>query len=369
MKIKYLSLLISIGFLLINQICFGQPNAKEQAAIDEFGKQLSTDLTKDNLHGSISVAIVKGEHIIWSGAFGYARMKENVAADTSTIYRIGSITKTFTATLLMQLVQEGKLKLDDPVENYLPEVKTLIGYADVSKITFRQLASHTSGLSREPSIKGADAGPLNEWEKKVLVCIPQTSFKGKPGGQFLYSNIGFAILGVALSRVAGMSYIQMVQQRIFNPLHMANSFFELPENKLKHLAEGMSNDEHSVNTTKPLHELKGRGYKVPNGGIFCTAIDLAKFATIFISNSTVLNAESLKQMQEVPPGGERYGLGLGVYKYEDMDLIGHDGSVPGYTSAMFIEKGSGYAVILMRNYNTGNTNLTGLSQQLLKTLK
>ncbi|NCD71449.1 serine hydrolase domain-containing protein [Mucilaginibacter agri] len=368
MKIKYLTLLLVVIFPLFNQLCFGQLNPKEKTAIDDFGKQLATDLIKDNLHGSISVAVVKGSSVIWSGAFGYARMKENVAADTNTIYRIGSITKTFTAALLMQLVQEGRVKLDDPIEKYLPEIKNLIGYDSTIKITFRQLASHTSGLSREPNMKGADAGPLNEWEQKTLTSINKTSFIDIPGARFSYSNIGFAILGVALSRVASVPYIQMVQDRIFNPLHMADSFFALPENKLSHLAEGISNDEHSVNTSKPLQELKGRGYKVPNGGIYSTPNDLARFAIAFTSNSKLLNSESLKQMQIIPPGGERYGLGLGVYNYEGIDLIGHDGSVPGYTSTMFIEKTSGYAVILMRNYNSGSTDLTGAAQQLLKAL-
>lgn len=366
MKIKHLVLLASILFC---QLSFGQLTPKTSAVISLIGSQISSDLQKDNLHGSISVAILKKDQVIWAGAFGYAKMEQDVRADTNNIYRIGSITKVFTATLLMQLVEEGKIKLDDPVENYLPEIKNLNGYNKYSKVTFRQLASHTAGLKREPDLHGADVGPLDQWEQKVLACIPKTSYNSKPGEQFLYSNIGFAMLGLAISRATGVPYMQMVQQRILDPLHMNDTYFALPEDKLPRLAEGMSNGNGEVNVDLPVRELKGRGYRVPNGGIYSTPRDLAKFAMSLIGKPDLLTPKSRKQMQEVPPGGEKYGLGLMLYKSADLDVIGHNGSVPGYTSEMAIDQSSGYAVILMRNYNIGGTNLTTIAHLFLKALK
>ena len=120
---------------------------------------------------------------------------KDINADTGTIYRIGSITKTFIAAILMQLIEEGKVKLDDPVEKYMPEIKTLKGYSDKTIITLRQLASHTSGLEREPDMPGANRGPVDQWESKLLSCIPHTSFNSIPGIRFQYSNIGYALLG------------------------------------------------------------------------------------------------------------------------------------------------------------------------------
>lgn len=366
MKIKHLFLLLII---LSTQFSFAQLNPKITAVIKQFGEQLNSDLQKDNLHGSISAAIVKNNQIIWSGAFGYAKFEENVPADTDNIYRIGSITKTFTAALLMLLVEDGKVKLDDPVENYLPEAKKLIGYDQDHKITFRQLASHTSGLNREPDMKGADAGPLGQWEEKVLICITKTSFRSKPGEQFWYSNIGYAILGLALSRATGVPYMQMVQQRIFAPLKMDNTSFLLSDDKILHLAEGNSNGGNKNNTAQPVAELKGRGYKVPNGGIYSPPRDLAKFAMALNGKISLLNAQSRKQMQELPPGGKNYGLGLRLYKDQGLDMMEHDGSVPGYVAEMAIDKSSGFAVILMRNYNSGSTDLNATSNSLLKALR
>jgi CubicO group peptidase (beta-lactamase class C family) len=360
--------LLSI-LLFFCQLCFGQLNNKVAPVVTAFGNQLTADINSDNLQGSISIAILKNGHVIWVSAFGSAARDKNIAADTNTIYRIGSITKTFTATIMMMLVEEGKLKLDDPIENYLPEIKNLKGYVDAGKITFRQLASHTSGLKREPDMMGANVGPDSLWETKLLSCIPNTSFNSKPGQEYLYSNMGYAILGLALSRVSGVPYIQLVQQRIFIPLHMADTFFELPENKRGRLAEGMENSEGDVNTKLPFREINGRGYRVPNGGIFSTPRDLAKFVASLNGGPALLTPKSLRQMQSVPYNGKNYGLGLMIVNRRDLDVIVHNGSVPGYTSQFAIEQQSGYGVILMRNYNKGSTNLEAVSLNLLRQLK
>jgi len=369
MKTKFNVLVLLFFFTALRQLSFAQLDPKIDNVISQFGNRLTFDLNTDNINGSISVAVIKNDKLIWCGAFGYADKEDDIIADTNTIYRIGSITKTFTATLLMQLVEEGKLKLDEPVENYLPEIKNLNGYSEAGKITFRQLASHTAGLKREPDIDGANVGPTDQWEEKLLACIPHTSFNSKPGEQYLYSNMGFAILGLALSRVTGIPYIKMIQQQILVPLHMDDTFFYLPQNKRTRLARGLDNEKGEVNTQIPLSELEGRGYRVPNGGLFSTPKDLAKFVLSLMGKPSLLTAKSSRQVQDIPAGGKNYGLGLMILNNSLWDVIGHNGEVPGYTSQFLIDKQSGYAVILMRNYNTGSTNLHKAALELLKALK
>jgi CubicO group peptidase (beta-lactamase class C family) len=369
MKAKLYFVIIFVSLTIFRLPCHAQ-DAKVMPILNEFGKELASQLNNENLHASISVAVIKNNRIIWLNAYGYASINSDVPADTASIYRIGSITKTFTATLLLQLVQEGKLKLDDPVENYLPEIKRLSGYAHNGPVTFRQLASHTAGLDREPYMDGADVGPLDKWESKLMECIPNTSFNSKPGTAFLYSNMGYAILGFALERITGVPYMQMVQDRIFTPLHMDDTFFALPADKAARLTEGIDNSKAgTINTILPRQELKGRGYRVPNGGIFSTPKDLAKFVMTMIGKPALISEESFTQMQEVPPGGKKYGLGLMLYNNGEVNIIGHNGSVPGYTSQFAIEKQSGYAVILIRNYNTGTISLERTAYNLLKLLK
>ena len=168
--------------------------------LDQLETELKADLMKDSVGGGISVAIVKGDKIIWSKAFGYADSENQVLADTTTIYRAGSISKSFTAFLMMQLVDDAVISLDDPIEKYLPEIKQLKGYSPTTRITFLELASHTSGLSREPQLKDANAGAIADWERKVLASIPSSQFESVHGTKYSYSNIGFGILGLALSR-------------------------------------------------------------------------------------------------------------------------------------------------------------------------
>ncbi len=304
------------------QFCTGQESSRDSRVITQFANQLNSDTKKDDVHGCISAAIIKNGKVIWAGAYGYTTKNKNIAADTNTIYRIGSITKTFTAVILMQLVEERKVKLDDPVEKYLPEIKSLKGYSDKTIITLRQLASHTSGLKREPDMPGAGLGPVDQWETKLLSSIPYTSFKTSPGTSFQYSNIGYALLGLTLERASGVPFIQMVQQRIFIPLHMNNTFFLVPEIRMAELAEGFVNSEKNLkeqNKQKPfiaggaVDSTLG-GYTVPCGGIYSTSIDLAKFVIALMGKTPLLERESLQEMLVTPPGGQLLWFGSYAFK-------------------------------------------------------
>jgi CubicO group peptidase (beta-lactamase class C family) len=209
----------------------------------------------------------------------------------------------------MQLVQEGKLRLDDPADRYIPELRDLHGYSSQYRFTLRQLASHTSGLDRELILKGANTGPVDQWENKALACIPLTSFYGFPGSQFEYSNIGFALLGLALERAAGVPFTQLVQDRIFTPLHMDNTFFAVPDDKRHQLAHGIENrTAGQINTRLPMMQMEGMGYHVPSGGIWSTPSDLAKFLIALTQTDALLRPKSVREMLSVPLGGETMGL-------------------------------------------------------------
>jgi CubicO group peptidase (beta-lactamase class C family) len=374
MKLKalFIEFVFICALIIPYQYCSGQESSRDSSLITRFGDRLSNDVKKDDVHGSISAAIIKNGKIVWAGAFGYATRDKDIAADTNTIYRIGSITKTFTAVILMQLVEERKVKLDDPVEKYLPEIRSLNGYSDKTIITLRQLASHTSGLKREPTMPGAALGPVDQWESKLLSCIPYTSFTSSPGIRYQYSNIGNALLGLTLERASGIPYIQMVQQRIFIQLHMDNTFFSIPENKMAELAEGIINIKEELrDQINQIPSLKGvldstlSGYTIPCGGIYSTAPDLAQFVMALMGKTPLLQPESLREMQVIAPGGRYYGLGLILGRYKKLDFIGHGGFAPGYIAQFSIEKNNVYAAVLLRNYNRGKTNLVVGSRKLL----
>jgi CubicO group peptidase (beta-lactamase class C family) len=265
---------------------------------NEFGREIQKDIQADSMGGSISVAIVHQNRIVWSRAYGYADKEQNVLADTSTIYRIGSISKSLTAFLMLLLVEKGLLKLDDPIERYLPEIIKLKGYNPRNKITFLELATHTSGLEPEPELPDAAVGPVRNWENKVLECLPATAIKTRPGKRFHYSNIGYAILGLALSRAAKQSFITLMEENIFVPLQMTNSYFEVPEEKISRLAEGIANGRAGeIDRETPNREQHNRGYKIPNGGVYSTSNDLSRFILSNMGFYSLLTPKDLGLMQ------------------------------------------------------------------------
>lgn len=343
--------------------------------IKDFQDQLQADLEDDNIRGCVSAAVIKGDSILWSKAFGVSNRSPGREADSNTIFRVGSVTKSFTAILMMQLEADGLLNIDDPVEQYLPAVKSLKGYSDSTRFSFKQLAAHTAGLEREPDWEDAYTGPIQDWEQKLLMSIPKTAFRSKPGEGYSYSNIGYGILGLALSRVADKSYIELIEERIFEPLGMNNSYFVVPKEKWDHLARGMEGGPFGeLNLDTPEEEHQGRGYKVPNGAIYSTPNDLARFLMASMGYYDILSDSRLRSMQEPALIEEEswwqgYGLGFRLLRDTTISTAGHTGAVSGYTANFMFEKEREYGVVIMRNYNWGMTNVDLRAFALLRRLK
>ena len=187
----------------------------------------------------MTIGIVQGKDLVWTKSYGDADMERKLPADADTIYRIGSITKMFTALMLEQLVDAGKVHLSDPAEKYLPAVKLVPGATpDAPPITLMQLATHTSGLGREPDHTAKYVqGPVADWgEDAERGAAWKTHYIADPGASFSYSNIGYAVLGAALSRAAGEPYIEYVPRHIFAPLGMTHSALERNDAMLPHLS-------------------------------------------------------------------------------------------------------------------------------------
>src|SRR6185503_17943788 len=183
--------------------------ATRSAAIEAFRDRIKADVAADNV-GSITAAVVVGDSIVWAEGFGWADRDKHIPAGPNTIYRLGSVSKSFTAIVLAQLVDRKVIALDDPVERYFPEIRGLANPRPGAKpVTFRQLASHTAGIIREPALPGAASGPIAEWESKILASIPTTSFDALPGARYSYSNIGYGMLGLALSRAAHVPFMKL----------------------------------------------------------------------------------------------------------------------------------------------------------------
>ncbi len=364
-------------FLTISVAGCAQSQYSEfEPVLKQFEALLAEGVVADSV-GAISAGVVVGDQLIWAKGFGMADRERGIPADAETIYRTGSISKSFTAVVLAQLAEQGVLDLDDPVEKYLPVIEYLTDKPEGTEpITLRQLASHTAGLIREPRLPRAAAGPIEVWEDKIIASIPFTAFQSPPGERYSYSNIGFGMLGLTISRAAEIPFIELVCDLIFDPLGMASSTFIITPGLEGRLSTGYQvRRDGTINSEFPALEHAGRGYKVPNGGIYSTVGDLARFISGMTgtSRTPILSEAGRKEMQifQTPisvrsADSTGYGLGFSLRVTEEgLHLVSHGGSVAGYNAHMVFDPVSTIGVVLLRNYNGGSVNLGRVASDLL----
>lgn len=345
------------------------------ANLDDFAVQLAADVEADGVGGIVAGVMVDGD-LVWARAFGLADRDRSLPLGTASILRTGSISKSITAMLMMRLVDRGVLTLDDPVEDHLREIRVLLGApSEGPAITFRHLASHTAGIAREPELPGAATGPITLWEDKVIASLAETRYDTVPGARYRYSNIGFGALGLALSRAAGRPFMDLVEEEIFLPLGMTGSAFVIGDLESRLAAGYVNRPGGTVDASQPAREHAGRGYKVPNGGVYSTVADLGRFmgALCGVPGLTILSDEGRREMLRVqtPEDPSRgYGLGLSL----EIDSAGrtiasHGGSVAGYTAHIAVDPDACIGVAILRNYQRGATNLRSATHDLLRAVR
>jgi CubicO group peptidase (beta-lactamase class C family) len=347
-------------------------------ALSGLDSLVNAEFAKDSL-GSITVGVIAGSQLVWTHSYGFADMKTHRLANRGTVYRIGSITKPFTAVMLMQLIDAGKIQLSDPVERYLPEI-TQIGSKPpgAPPFTFLQLATMTAGLAAEPRAEGPFwTGSVAHWETTLISALPHTDYRSFPGTEYSYSNIGYAILGAALSHAAGVPYTEWERTRVLEPLGMQRTRFEIDPTIASDVATGyMVNDDGSLDDSTAAREGRdGRGFKVPNGAIFTTVDDLARFVAFELGHgpATVLPPERLDSafhgfVATSADLNRGYGLGFMAMRRDTLTWVGHNGSVAGYVAYMYFDRARQIGVVLFRNVVGGKENPGRLATDILSRL-
>ncbi|MBD3171509.1 serine hydrolase [Candidatus Bathyarchaeota archaeon] len=302
----------------------------------------------------ISVAILKDQDIIWSKGFGYADLKEEKKATPQTIYRIASITKLFTSTAIMQLRDKGKLNIQDPITEHLPWFK--IGKKNGSPITIENLITHTSGLPREA------AGPY--WttvdfptKEEIIENLPTQEHPLKPWRKWKYSNLALSLAGYIVEETSGKPYEGYLEENIFKPLEMHDTYIkDIPADHPR-LAKGYGRRMPDL-TREDSPYTSSRGIN-PAANMATTVLDLAKFAMLqFREDNPVLDGETLREMHRVhwlaPSWDLGWGLGFNVLRIDGKTYHGHGGSVPGYRTNLRINLEDKVAVIVFTNAGDGD---------------
>jgi CubicO group peptidase (beta-lactamase class C family) len=352
-----------------------QAPAPLAAALADLDAQLTSDFAKDGI-GGVSVGVVSGSKLIWSKHYGYADMEGKEVPTNDTAYRIGSITKQFTALALLQLVEQGKMRLTDPIEKYVPEIKQVQKkFEGTPPITLLQVATMHSGLSREPGCTNHSVGPLSAWQKIVIDCLSQTTYANEPGTTFLYSNIGYASLGLAIERAGGKPFTDQVTERILKPLGMNRSAFEPNASIMHDLAHGYRRQNDKPDRSGPDRELEGRGYRVPNGALFSTVNDLAKFVAWELGEGpdgilpkAVQTANYSRAFFSNPAMTSGYGVGFMIARRGTVVMLGHGGSTAGYHSSAMVHHPSKLGVIVLRNCDSCPVDAGPVASRFLERL-
>lgn len=342
-------------------------------AIEQIDALAAADFAKDGI-GSLTMGVVVGPKLVWTKSYGFADMEAKKPATADSIYRIGSITKQFTALMLLQLMEQGKVRLTDPLEKHFSEARRIAPFAPgQAPITLAQVATMTSGLAREPDgPPDHSRGPVSGWEDKVLASVPFVKFAHEPGTRYLYSNIGYAMLGVALGRAASMPFTQYVSDRILKPLGMSHTAFDVTDTIRPALTRAYSIRNGKGDPSGPDAERAGRGYRVPNGALMSTVGDLAKFLAFELRQGP--QGVLKKETQEFQHSGvlwangnltSAYGIGFQVTRRETLIALGHGGSTAGYRSSALVDRASGTGIIALASVEGGALNVGNLALRAL----
>ena len=308
---------------------------------------------------SLVAGLVRDGALVWSDAHG--RRTGDGPPSVDTQYRIGSITKTMTAVLVLQLRDEGLLDLGDRLDEHLP------GVGDGDR-TLRHLLSHASGMQSEPAGPWWERSPGGSFEE-LAAAVDDSAAVFPPGATHHYTNLAYGLLGEVVARLRGGTWWDSVRSRILEPLGMARTSY-LPE--APH-ATGYS-VHHFANTLteEPAHDT---GAMAPAGQVWSTVTDLATFACFLLDgHPAVLDVSTLREMATPQSGtltgglSGGYGLGLRLLAGGAGTVSGHTGSMPGFLAALFVDPVRRTGAVCLANGTTG-LRCEGLPVDLLDTLE
>jgi len=345
----------NLGYAILATLLLAASMASAQAidtidpALRSRIDRIATQVLEQTGVPSASVAVVQHGKLVYTHAYGQARLNPPMAATPAMRYSIGSISKQFTAAAILLLQQQGKLSLDDAVGKYVP------GLTRGDEVTIREILSHTSGYQdywpedylMTPMLNPVSAQQiLDTWGKKPLDF--------EPGTQWQYSNTNFVIAGRIVEVVTGKPLFDFITQHIFRPLDM-KSVWNSDQDQLTKV-DPTGYYRHALGPLRPA-PIEGRGWMFAAGELAMTAHDLALWDQSLLSQS-LLSSESYKTMfteVKLKDGkGTHYGLGVQVMDRDGHRSIEHSGEVSGFVSDNEVLIDDGVAVAVLTNQDAVN---------------
>jgi D-alanyl-D-alanine carboxypeptidase len=341
--------------------------AEVQGAMRLFTAWLEGQMLYRHLPG-VAIGVVADQQLVWSKGFGFADVAQKTPMTPQTRFRMASHSKLFTATAVMQLREQGKLRLDDPVAKYLPWFQVKRAADDDPEITIEQLLTHSSGLPREAGSHWTTFEFPTTEELRGLMAERQAPFS--PEVRWKYSNLAYSIAGLVVEAVSGQRWADYVQRHIYGPLGMAASSVDT---KVDGLATGYNRLlPDGTRSTTPFIDAKGMAAAT---GITSTVDDMARFASAQFrsgrrSGANILSTGSLREMHRVRVLENNWtqgnAIGFAVRRERDKVYVSHGGSYPGYQTQTMLYPEGRVAVVVLTNADDANPG--GIATQLMNTV-
>jgi CubicO group peptidase (beta-lactamase class C family) len=352
MKLSF-SLILSLFFLFPCVNSFAQQINSDDSLATKLDGYLKSEVQSGQFNGSVLVAC-KG-HIILHKGYGFKNYAAGTLNDANTIYPIGSLTKPFTAIVILKLQEEGKLSVTDKLSKYVPQ------QTGADQITIQNLLNHTSGIyDFSHDIPEDDSALLSHPipQQKVLDAFIHRPLEFKPGSQYSYCNSDYFLLGMIIEKVTGQTYWQVVRQMIFTPLGMEHSGFDFINLKDTSKATGYKTftaDKHvlSVKWDSTLARAAG--------AIYSTIGDLYKWS-LAIAQQKILSPASWQQA--FTPALEKYGDGFWIDSLYGYKYVYHSGGLLGFMSSFRYYPDADVTVILQNNFGYYDQTLLDINNAL-----
>ena len=315
---------------------------------------------------SIAVAVAYKGQVIWEEGFGFSDPESKVPATGQTVYSLASVSKPITATAIMTLVQKGKVRLDDPINRYLGDDKIVARIGNTEDATIRRVANHTAGIMPHYKTFDADRGeqvpPFSQTIQNFgILVIP-------PGERFVYSNVGFGLLGHAVETVSGKELGTYLKEAIFDPLGLSTAGVNLAVNETPGVAK-----RYFYGSQK----LPDYDSETPAAGsMFMSAHDLLRFGLFHLKGAipgqtgAVLTRSSIDEMRtplRLNDGhlNEQYGLGWEIGRKHGLKWFGHDGGMSGVTTILAIYPTADLVVVVLSNGMTEDDAINSLQDDIV----
>lgn len=352
MKLKILalgaaSLLLTSPALAAGQSCPADYAKQARALVDE-------QVKAGRFSGSVLVA-KDGAPLLREG-FGGANREWDIPNAPDTKFRLGSLTKQFTATAILQLAEAGKLSIDDPVSKFYPDAP-----AAWSKITVKHLLNHTSGIPSYTGIpgffeNGSSKKPLKPAE--IVKLTQDKPLEFEPGSKFAYDNTGYILLGVVIEKVSGQTYADYLNQHIFQPLGMKNTGYDVSGEILAKRASGYQPDKAAWRNADYLDMT----LPYAAGSLYSTVDDLLIWNTALTDGKILSDASRKAAWTE---NLNHYGFGWGIAMQDGHERVSHNGGINGFSTAMNRYPKDGLVTIVLSNFQAAPStpmanNLAGL---------